>query len=127
MSDWWMTIERSDGTIACWHLGDVDDDQRGELITRARAIVDLPVADGVHLHNGPPHDKLLARCTIRDRGELAAVDPAALSGYRARVAQETARANRDAARATLLRLTPDERAQVIAELPTRATGSVRPN
>lgn len=123
MSDWWLTINTA-GTIACWHLGDVDDDQREQLITRARALLDVPVDDlGVHLHQGRPHDKLIDRCTVRDRAELAGVDPAALTAYRGRVAVEVRRARRAAARAAFAELDPDTRAELIAEFgggpPTR--------
>ncbi len=121
MSDWWLTVDHGD-RILCWHLGDVDDDQREDLITRARTVVDLPVDEGVHLHNGEPHRNLLGRCVIRDRAELAAAAPATVAGYRARVDQETRRARRAAARELLLQLPADERAELIAELPTRPPG-----
>lgn len=123
MSDWWLTINQA-GTVACWHLGDVDDDQREQLITRARTALDVPVDDmGVHLHLGRPHDKFMARCSVRDRAELVAVDSAAITAYRGRVATEARRVRRAAARAALADLDPDARAEVIAEFSRTSGGT----
>lgn len=114
--DWWLTALTRRG-YDCWNLGDVDDTQREDLIMRARTLVDLPVADAVSLHYGQPHERLLARYTVRDRRELDGVDPAAVTAYRARVDEATSSARRDAARAALLSCTSEERALVIGEIP----------
>lgn len=120
MSDWWLTAAVGRGTW-CWQLGNVDDNQRADLITRARALADIPVGDGVHLHGGQPHDQLLSRCVLRDRAELDRVDPTVLSNYRTRMDQAVSTVRRDAARAALLQCTSEERAQVIGEIPPRTT------
>lgn len=127
MSDWWLTAAVGRATW-CWQLGDVDDIQRADLITRARTIADVPVTDGVSLHGGQPHGDLLARCVMRDRAELDRVDPTALAAYRARMDQAVSTARQAAARTALLQCTSDERALVISEIPPRTTtGSVRPS
>ncbi len=121
--DWWLTIE-SGRTLFCWQLGDVDDVQREDLITRARTLLDVPVADGVALHGGEPHEKLLARCTLRNRRELDEVDQTAVDAYRTRVSEEASVSRQAAARDALMRCTSEERAQVIGEIPPSPRTSV---
>lgn len=124
---WWLTIDTGWSRYA-WDLGEAGDPQQlDDQVIRACVAAQVPSgrADAASLHRGDPHPSLLATCTVRDRAELAAVDAAALSAYRAQRDQATRQARMDAAKAAMAGLTPEERDQVIREIPPRPTGGTR--
>lgn len=129
MSQWLIIHKGPDWHV--WPLGDdLTDDELQDLIMRARCAVEFPDGDDwvkdiaqttIQVTHGEPHPTMLARATVHDRGDLKAVDPAALTTYRGRCAAAARRVRLDAARAAMTLLSVDELAQLLAELPPRPT------
>lgn len=121
---WWLTVHTPDGAV-CWLVAD-DADRRDEQVCRARVLTGFPAGDDwirdpaglwrITLADGPPHQRL--RAVQRDADELESVDSAAVDAYRSKRDQAASAARRQAARAALLQCAPDERAQVIGEMPS---------
>lgn len=132
--EWWLIV-RLGGVPHCWQVGELGDDtSTRDLIDRARVVVGFPAGDGwvadgrgdtVQLTCGEPHPQLMAQATVHRLSELDAVSVETLASYRAACDVEHRQACVRLARESLARLTPDERAQVIGEIPPRPTGGTR--
>lgn len=122
MDDEWLIIH-TPGGVYCWDLGAPADDEREDLVNRARVLASVPAQDVwpgdgtgyvIMLSYGEPHATLLARATVGTVGDLAAVDVAAVEAHQAG-RDELARQERLAgATAALDALSADDRAVFLA-------------
>lgn len=112
-----------------WPLGELaDDDELQDLIMRARVAVGFPDGDEwvkdiaqttIQITHGEPHPDMMARATVHDRVELAAVDAAGLAAYRGRCHEATRQARIEAARQALAPLSDADRRALLGGGATR--------
>lgn len=126
---YWLTI-RTPGEVHCWYLGNPSDDEREQLVHRARLVVGFPADDAwvadvslgyaVQIEPGGtegdqrPFAVHKGRATVRDVAELAAVKPAAVDAYQAQRIAYHRTVEIDSAKAVLDRLAPDVKSEVLS-------------
>lgn len=89
--------------VHLWQIGNPTPDELYELAARARITVAVPAgADHrVHVSPGEPHPHLLARATVHNVADLAAIAPERVDAYRAAEAEAVRQARLDAAHAAV--------------------------
>lgn len=120
--DEWLIIH-TPTEVYCWDLGAPTDDEREDLVDRARVSCGLtpedtgaPDATGVviMLTFGEPHETLMDRAVVGTAADLAKVNRAKVQAHKAGRAQAARQVQIDAAKTVLAALHPADLAGVIA-------------
>lgn len=131
--DWWLIVQTPSG-LHLWNLGRPADEQRDDLILRARTHIGFPAGDALlpgagnwdlALSPGEPHGTLLHRATVHDLADLARVPDADVQAYRCDCEQAARTASLDAARAAIAQLDSAQRDALRAELDAEQGGTLK--